>query len=122
MSITNWACWFVSSSLYRDGILCLRQLQWFRRRIRANGSVQVDKHVYYVDAKLAGQSVLVQVDAHQQCLWVLLDGKPLPNSLPLKDLHSGLLELYSYLRLLQHEARSIAHYREMMWQRSADVA
>lgn len=94
----------------------------FRRRIRANGSIQVDKHVYYVDVKLAGQSVLVQVDAHQQCLWVLLDGKPLPNSLPLKDLHSGPLELYSYLRLLQHEARSIAHYREMMWQRSADAA
>ena len=94
----------------------------FRRRIRANGSLQVDKHVYYVDEKLAGQSVLVQLDAQQRCLWVLLDGKPLPKPLPLKDLHSGPLELYSYLKLLQHEALSIAHYREMMWRQSADVA
>jgi hypothetical protein len=94
----------------------------FRRRIRSNGSIQIDKHVYYVGEKLAKQAVLVHLDAHQQCLWVSLDGKPLPKPLPLKGLHDGPLELQDYLKLLQEEAVSIAHYREMLWMQSADAA
>jgi hypothetical protein len=59
----------------------------FRRRIRSNGTIQVDKHVYYVDHRLDKRSVLVHLDAHQRCLRVTLDGKLLPKALSLKGLH-----------------------------------
>jgi hypothetical protein len=94
----------------------------FRRRIRSNGSIQVDKHVYYVDEKLAGHGVLVHLDAHQQCLHVSLEGKRLPKVLPLKGLHDGSLDLQDYLKVLREEAISIAHYREMVWMKSGDAA
>lgn len=46
----------------------------FRRRIRSNGTIQVDKHVYYVDKKLAKRRVLVHLDATHRCLRVTMDG------------------------------------------------
>lgn len=94
----------------------------FRRQIRANGSIQVDKHEYYVDEKLAKQSVLVHLDAHQHCLWVSLDGHPLPKKLPLKGLIDGPLALPDYLKILQEEAMSIAHYHQLLWMQSGDAA
>lgn len=94
----------------------------FRRRVRSNGSIQVDKHVYYIGEKLAGQGVLVHLDAHEQCLQVSLDGNRLPRSLPLKGLHDGPLELQAYLNVLREEAISIAHHRERLWMQSGDAA
>jgi len=32
------------------------------------------------------------------------------------------MRLFDYLKILQREAMSIAHYREMMWRQSGDVA
>jgi len=94
----------------------------FRRHVRANGTIQVDKHVYYVDGKWAKRRVLVHVDAHQRCLRLTADGKHLPKVLPLKGLHDEQLDLQRYLSLLQDEARSIAHYRQIAWMKSGDVA
>lgn len=94
----------------------------FRRRIRSNGTIQVDKHIYYIDHKLAKRSVLVHLDAQRRCLWITLDGKPHPKSLALKGLHSETMNLQAYLPILQTEARSIAHYRRMVWMQSGDVA
>jgi transposase InsO family protein len=94
----------------------------FRRRIRANGTLQVDKHVYYVDEKLAKQSALVHLDAHHRCFWVTLDGKPLSKSLPLKGLQEEQLELQDYVKVLQEEAMSIAHYRQILWMQSGEAA
>jgi hypothetical protein len=94
----------------------------FRRRIRANGMIQVDKHTYYVDQKLAKHSVLVHLDGANQCLRVTLDGKPLAKPLPLKDLQPTQLDLHDYLKILQQEAMSIAAYRHMLWMQSGEVA
>jgi hypothetical protein len=94
----------------------------FRRRIRANGTIQVDKHVYYVDKKQAKRSVLVYLDATKRYLRVMSDGVALAKPLPLKDLHDERMPLFDYLRVLQQEAMSIAHYREMMWRQSGEAA
>lgn len=94
----------------------------FRRRIRANGTIQVDKHVYYVDEKLAKRPVLVHLDAVKRCLRVTVDGVALAKALPLKDLHAERMPLFAYLKRLQREALSIAHYREMLWRQSGEVA
>jgi hypothetical protein len=58
----------------------------FRRRIRWDGSIQVDKHIYYVGQKLAKQPALVHLDGHNRCLRVTVDGKLVQKVLPLKDL------------------------------------
>jgi hypothetical protein len=94
----------------------------FRRRIRSNGTIQVDKHVYYVDHRLDKRSVLVHLDAHNRCLRVTLDGKLLPKALALKGLHDEPLAMQAYLKVLQEEAISIAHYRHMVWMQSGEVA
>jgi hypothetical protein len=94
----------------------------FRRHIRSNGTIQVDKHVYYVSQHLAKRAVLVHLDAQKHCLRVTVDGKPLPKELPLKDLHKETLELQAYLKILQEEALSIAHYRHMLWMQSGEAA
>lgn len=94
----------------------------FRRRIRANGTVQIDKHLYYIDYKLAKQQVLLHLDAEKRCLFITIDGQSLPKRLSLQGLYAEELDLQSYLRLLQEEARSIAHYRQMLWQQTGEVA
>lgn len=94
----------------------------FRRRIRTNGSVQIDKHLYYVDEKLAKHTVLIHLDAYARCFRVMLEGELLPRVLPLKGLYDEQLELHDYLRLLQQEAVSIAAYRQQVWMRSGEVA
>jgi hypothetical protein len=94
----------------------------FRRRIRSNGTIQIDKHFYYVNYKQAKHHVLVHLDADQRCLWVSWEGHKLPKKLPLQGLQPEQLRLDAYLRVLQDEARSIAAYRRMLWQQTGEVA
>jgi transposase InsO family protein len=94
----------------------------FRRRIRANGTIQIDKHTYYVDYRRAKQNVLVHLDAERRCLWVSWEGVKLPKKLRLKGMQPEQMALQAYLRVLQDEARSIAAYRRMVWQQTGEVA
>lgn len=94
----------------------------FRRRIRSNGTIQVDKQVYYVDKKLAKRPVLVHLDAVHRCLRVSVDGVALSKPLPIQDLEADHLSTQAYLKRLQQEAISIARYREMRWMQSGDAA
>ena len=94
----------------------------FQRRIRANGTIQVDKHTYYIDQKLAKCRVLLHLDGHNQCLHITLDGKMLPKSLPLKAIQPNTMDLQDYLKVLQQETMSIAAYHRMVWMQSADAA
>ena len=94
----------------------------FRRRIRANGTIQIDKHIYYLDYKLKKQQVLVHLDADKRSFWVSLDGVILSKKLPIQGLHPQHMNLQDYLRALQREAMSIAHYRRMRWRQTAETA
>lgn len=94
----------------------------FRRRIRANGTLQVDKNVYYVDQKLAKRAVLVHLDAKHRCLRVTLEGVAVPKVLPLQDLQPESMLLFDYLKHLKEEATSIAFYRETLWRKSGEAA
>lgn len=64
---------------------------------------------------------MVQLDAQQRGLRVMLDGKPLPKVLPLKDLPPDQLDLHEYLQVLQQEAISIAFHRHRLWMQSGDT-
>lgn len=94
----------------------------FRRRIRSNGTIQVDKYTYYIDRNLAKRPVLVHLDGNNCSFRLTLDGKPHPKILTVKNLHPDKMDLQDYLKALQEEAMSIARYRHRMWMQSNEVA
>jgi hypothetical protein len=75
----------------------------FKRRVRANGSIQVDKHDYYVSTRLRGRLLVFHVDAFSQELVVEVDGQPFKH-LPIKGLYHGLMPFQAFLKLMCQEA------------------
>jgi hypothetical protein len=47
----------------------------FRRRVSSNGTIQIDRHIYYVDDDLAGLRVLVHLEAEQQMFYITCNGQ-----------------------------------------------
>ena len=80
-------------------------LTYFKRRVSANGVVVVDDDSYYVGKRLAGQYVLLRLDAPAQCFHVELGGKPVKD-LPIKCLLGGRMAFEDYLELIIKQARS----------------
>jgi transposase InsO family protein len=79
--------------------------QRFKRRVRHNGSVQIDKHRYYVGQRFAGRYVNLQIDAVRQLFVVYVDGKPC-KEIPIKGLYGEPLAFQVYLALICQEAIS----------------
>lgn len=79
--------------------------QFYKRRIQANGSVQVGKQFYYIRQKLKGQLVLLKTDALARQFQVLLDGQPI-KQVAIKGLFNGMLDFESYFDLIRREAES----------------
>lgn len=92
----------------------------YRRRVTANGVIQVDSHVYYVSQEAAGQPVLVRMDAPQRCLWVAQEGAP-EKPLPLKGLYPDRMPLADFVEQLKTEARSIEQFHHSHWQQAGDL-
>jgi len=47
----------------------------YRRRITSNGTIMIDKHIYYIDQAYAKQQVLIHVDAHQKQFFITSQGE-----------------------------------------------
>jgi len=47
----------------------------FRRKVAQNGSVEIGKHCYYIDYRLAGASIGVHLDAKQAVFNVIYRGQ-----------------------------------------------
>ncbi len=77
--------------------------KYFKRRVKANGSILVGKHAYYVSTQLRGRLLVFQVDAVSQELMVEVDGKPFKH-LPIKGLHRGPMPFQDFLKLMCQEA------------------
>ena len=92
----------------------------FRRRISSNGTIQIDKHVYYVDAKRAKTNVMVYLDARQKAFYVIQDQQVLA-TLEIKGLQHESMDFQSYLWQMKREARSIEIHRLMRWYRRGEV-
>lgn len=93
----------------------------FRRRITSNGSIQIDKHRYYIDRKLAKTEVLIYLDAPRQQFLVTQEGQVI-HSLDIKGLHPETLSFQDYLYLIKQEARSIEMHRFMTWYQVGEIA
>ncbi len=75
------------------------------RKVRRDGSVRVAEASYYVKQALAGQHVVLQVDAATRTLAVTHGGQVLKR-LPIKGLRGAPLAFADYLALMREEARA----------------
>lgn len=79
--------------------------QLFKRRVNPSGTVQVDKHKYYIGRAHRGRSVVLQVDAANQQFQVELANKPL-KTIPIKGLEHRQMPLEEYLEFISQQAVS----------------
>ncbi len=86
--------------------------QAFARRIGSDGCVDVDLEPYYIKQALAGQSVVLLVNAHEK-LFEVWHGGALIKQLPIKGLHGEVLPFDRYVTLIKQEARSEQRRRQM---------
>lgn len=77
----------------------------FKRRVNYNGSIQFDKHDYYIQQELQGHYVILQVDAKARQFVVKSDQIVLKR-LSIKGLHHGILPLADYIERICQEAIS----------------
>jgi hypothetical protein len=77
----------------------------FTRRVNASGSIQVDKHKYYIGRVYQGRSVVLQVDAANQQFRVELANKPL-KTIPIKGLEQRQMAFAEYLDFICKQAVS----------------
>ena len=87
--------------------------QAYARRVQAKGTVAVDRRDYYIAQALAGQQVVLLVNAPQRRFDVLL-GKELVKMLPIKGLVGQPLPFDEYVARMRAEARS--EYRRWLLQ------
>jgi hypothetical protein len=77
----------------------------FMRRVNATGTVQVDKHKYYLGRAYRGQTVVLQIDAANKQFKVELANQPL-KTIPIKGLEYGQKPVDEYLEFICKQAVS----------------
>ncbi len=92
----------------------------FRRRITSNGTIQIDKHVYYIDGSKAKTQVLVYLDAHRKQFHVFQDNTMI-TSLDIVGLRHKTMDFQDYLAEMKLEARSIERHRWLTWYRAGEI-
>jgi hypothetical protein len=79
--------------------------RYYRRRVQANGSIQVGRQRYYVARAEAGKTVAVTVGSHSKLLKVIRDRQVI-KSMPIKGLHDESMALDRYVTVICQEAES----------------
>lgn len=79
--------------------------QAFARRINSHGFVEVNHEPYYIKQVLAGQSVVLLVNAPEKLFEIRLEGSLL-KQMPIKGLYGQELPFERYVTLIKQEARS----------------
>jgi hypothetical protein len=81
----------------------------FSRKVDYRGVIKVDKHHYYLKKELAGQYVMVEIEAVKREL-VVSQGKASGSEeirrMPIKGLVGGVVSFEEYVKLMLTEARS----------------
>jgi transposase InsO family protein len=84
----------------------------FPRRIGSDGCVDVDEEPYYIKQALAGQHVVLLVNAPEKLFEVYQDTM-LIKHVPIKGLHGEVLPFDRYVTLIKQEARSEQRRQQM---------
>ena len=103
-----------------DRWLTVEDKRVYRRRVNAGGSMQVDRHTYYIGQTFAGATVLVHLDAAQALFQITLNGEVV-KVLNIKGLYPGQLALFDYVEILKVETRFIEQYHITNWQKTGDM-
>jgi len=111
----------IPKSIDPDRWLVAKHGYGYRRRVTSNGTIMIDKHVYYIGQTYAKQQVVVHVDAHQKQFYITRDSD-LIKQLDILGLHHQPMDFQSYLVVIKAEARSIERHRMTLWYRTGDVA
>jgi hypothetical protein len=77
----------------------------FPRRIGSDGCIEVDEEPYYIKQALAGQHVVLLVNAPEKRFEVSHQDT-LIKQVPIKGLHGQVLPFDRYVTLIKQEARS----------------
>ncbi len=77
--------------------------QLFRQRVNASGTVQVDKHKYYIGRAYHGRSVVLQVDVANKQFKVELAKKPL-KTIPIEGLGDCQMSFDEYSEFICKQA------------------
>jgi hypothetical protein len=82
------------------------------RKVDRHGMISIDLKRYYVSSKLVGRRVVLQLDAKQHCMQVLLEQQAI-KSLPLRGLMGSLLSFEQFLTHMLHQAPAQARLRSL---------
>ncbi len=77
----------------------------FRRTVPSNGSVTVDKYMYYVGKAFIAQKVILRLDAKTRQFDIYCQNK-LVKKKPIQGLYHGMMPFGDYVELMMHEAQS----------------
>jgi len=91
------------------------------RKVDRNGKVSVDLKRYYVSSQLAGRHVVLELDADEDCMHVLLEQQPLKD-LPLRGLVGKFLSYEQFLTHMLHQARAQTRLRSLQERRYRTAA
>jgi len=94
----------------------------FRRRITANGTIQIDKYTYYIDKAWAKTKVLVYLDAQRCQFKVVCENEDIA-VLDMKGMaYEDELDFEDYLNRMKEEALSIEMHHYHMQMPIGDIA
>ena len=91
------------------------------RKVDRNGKVSVDLKRYYVSSQLAARHVVLELDADEECMHVLLEQQPLKD-LPLRGLVGKFLSYEQFLTHMLHQARAQTRLRSLQERRYRTAA
>ena len=77
----------------------------FRCKVRASGSVVVDRDSYYIGRQYQGQTALVILDAEQRHLEFYVQNQ-LVKTKPIKNLYQGSVDLADFVAVMLQAAES----------------
>jgi hypothetical protein len=91
------------------------------RKVDRRGTVSLDLKRYYVSVHLAGQHVVLHLDAKARCVQVLHE-QQLIKSLPIKGLVGHLLSFEQFLAHMAQQAQTLQRLRSLQEHRRRTAA
>lgn len=92
----------------------------YRRCVNSSGTIQIDRHTYFVGTPYAKQLVLVQLDAERKRFYVTVEAKEV-KQLPVHGLLGEPMDFTVYLTVMRAEARTIEAHRRLMWEQTGHL-
>jgi hypothetical protein len=93
----------------------------FQRRISSEGTMQIDRHLYYLGREFAKQAVSVLVDVRER-EFVVMDGQRVLKKLPIQGLYGPEMDFFEFFKRIQEEAHYVDWHYQSLWQKLSETA